>query len=265
VESPGSISDQLQRELERRGLDEVPAVEAARWLDSLGLLRDSGARPGKPLRDLLRAGLIAGAERRPPALHGRWFITRVRPTSHLLTVPETPPRASVARSTASTIDARLRDQRSAAARRFQPDRVKLLLVAEAPPSAPDRYFYFADVSSHDSLFRYVARAILDMEPTRMNKAELLTMLRDRGVFLIDVLPDPVSGQLLSSGVPALVERVRNLAPDKVILIKATVFDAAYTALVDAGLPVVDIRIPFPGSGQQRRFEKAFAEALTLTP
>jgi hypothetical protein len=39
--------------------------------------------------------------------------------------------------------------------------VRLLLVAEAPPAALDRYFYFEDVPRHDSLFRYVARAILE--------------------------------------------------------------------------------------------------------
>ena len=36
----------------------VTAVEAAAELDRLNLLRDSPARPGKPLRDLLRKGAI---------------------------------------------------------------------------------------------------------------------------------------------------------------------------------------------------------------
>jgi hypothetical protein len=43
-----------------------------------------------------------------------------------------------------------------------------------------------------------------------------------------------------------------------VLIKATVYDAAFEPLAKAGLPVVDEPVPFPGSGQQRRFEKAFA-------
>ena len=66
----------LQRELEKRQQEEVAAPEAARWLDGAGLLRDSSSRPGKPLRDLLRAGLIEGAEQRPPAPYGRWVIVR---------------------------------------------------------------------------------------------------------------------------------------------------------------------------------------------
>ena len=61
--------------------------------------------------------------------------------------------------------------------------------------------------------------------------------------------------------PALIRRVRKLAPAKVVLIKATVYDNAFAALRDANLPVVDERVPFPGSGQQRRFATAFERAL----
>ncbi len=73
--------------------------------------------------------------------------------------------------------------------------------------------------------------------------------------------DPVDGTPLSNHVAPLVPRVRKLAPKKVILIKATVYDTAFVALRDAGLPVVDVRVPFPGSGQQRRFATAFQRAL----
>ena len=66
----------LQEALARRALDEVTAVEAARWLSSAGLLADSDSRPGLPLRNLLRAGLITSAEQRPPQRYGRWFIVR---------------------------------------------------------------------------------------------------------------------------------------------------------------------------------------------
>ena len=75
------------------------------------------------------------------------------------------------------------ERRRRAAARYKPDDVDLLLVAEAPPSDPDRYFYFEDVREHDDLFRYVCRGLLHREPTRENKRELLTELRDRGVFL----------------------------------------------------------------------------------
>jgi hypothetical protein len=157
-----------------------------------------------------------------------------------------------------------RERRARAARRFRPDVVKTLLVAEAPPSASDRYFYFTDVRTQDSLFRYVTRVALGLEPTRENKGELLNALMQRGFFLIDLSPDPVGTRTLTEQVPELVTRCRNLDPRRIILIKATVYDAAFAALRRAGLPVVDVRIPFPGSGQQRRFEAAFRRALEIS-
>jgi hypothetical protein len=121
------------------------------------------------------------------------------------------------------------------------------------------------VPTQDSLFRYVVRAILKVEPTRENKAELLARLRDRGVFLIDLRRDPVDVGSLATEVPGLVRRVRRLAPDKIVVIKSSVFDLVRDALLDAGLPLVDERVPFPGSGQQRRFENAIARALRRRP
>lgn len=168
-------------------------------------------------------------------------------------------------TSSATPERKARERRTRAARRFKPEKVKLLLVAEAPPGAVERYFYFPEVTEHDSLFRYVVRAILKTEATRVNKAELLGELRDRGVFLVDLKRDPVDGTSLRDAVPDLLRRVKLLAPEKIILIKATVHDAAYLPLVEAGLPVVAERVPFPGSGQQRRFEEAFARALRRRP
>jgi hypothetical protein len=50
----------------------------------------------------------------------------------------------------------------------------------------------------------------------------------------------------------------------VILIKATVYDVAFYALREARLPVVDERVPFPGSGQQKRFEGRVCSRFALT-
>jgi hypothetical protein len=73
----------------------------------------------------------------------------------------------------ATSEERLRALRARqrAVKRYKPDVVRLLLVAEAPPQELERYFYFTDVQEQDSLFRYVAREILGIEPSRSNKAE----------------------------------------------------------------------------------------------
>lgn len=70
----GAIEDFIQAELKRRGQTDATAVEAARWLDEAGLLKDSASRPGLPLRNLLRDGKIRGQRQEP---NGRWFIDRI--------------------------------------------------------------------------------------------------------------------------------------------------------------------------------------------
>lgn len=127
-------------------------------------------------------------------------------------------------------------RRRAAAAPYKPAEIDLLLVAEAPPKALDRYFYFEDVPTQDSLFRYACRVLLGREPTRAGKRELLEQLRDKGVFLIDPKETPMDGTPLAKDVPSLIERCRALKPRRIVLIKATVYDAAYRALADAGLP-----------------------------
>jgi len=155
-----------------------------------------------------------------------------------------------------------RRRRERWARRFRPAEIDLLVVAEAPPSDLGRYIYFPEVATHDSLFRELAALILNDAPTRKNKPDLLDALRDAGVFLIDLSLEPITkGEDLSPHVPSLVRRVRQLAPRCVILVKVTVYDVAFEALQSAGLPVVNERIPFPGSGQQVNFRSAFARAL----
>ena len=155
-----------------------------------------------------------------------------------------------------------RRRREAAARRWKPDRVRLLLVDEAPPSALDRYFYFEDVTTHDSLFRYVVRGVLGTEPSR-DKAPDIAALRDAGVFLLDACPAPFAGrrESLPECLPRLLRRVAELQPARVLLIGADVYDVAFRALQDAGAPVIDARLPYPGSGQQRRFLDGIGVAL----
>ena len=132
-------------------------------------------------------------------------------------------------------------------------------MAEAPPAGLDRYFHFTDVRAHDSLFRHLASEILRREPSRENKSEFLRLLRDAGVFLIDLKVDPTDDSALASHVPSLIRRARRLQTHKIILIKATVYDAAYRPLRDAGFPVADVRIPFRAAGSKPGSERRSAQ------
>jgi len=156
-----------------------------------------------------------------------------------------------------------REVREAAALKYKPEKVRLLLVAEAPPRALDRFFFFESVASNDWLFRGVVKSLFGQTPDRPNKIEWLTKLKKRGVFLVDLKVDPVDGSSLTAHVPDLVARCQLLRPERIILIKTSVYDAAYQSLKSAGLPVVDKRIPFPATGHQGEFRAGFGAALEL--
>ncbi|WP_231965646.1 hypothetical protein [Mycobacterium sp. E802] len=181
--------------------------------------------------------------------------------------PSVPAGSQPATPRVDTSAVEVRERRAATARRYQPEHVQLLLVAQAPPDADDRYFYFPGVAQHDWLFWAVVRALLPGAGlTRDHKPALLEQLRDRGVFLIDLKPDPIVNSRASllelrPHVPALLDRIAELQPERIILIKIDVYDAAYPALAAGGLPVSKVRVPFPSHGQQEKFRVAFGRAL----
>jgi hypothetical protein len=143
--------------------------------------------------------------------------------------------------------------------------VRTLLVDAAPPSALDRYFYFLDVGVHDSLFRNVVEAAFGQRPSR-DKLPWLDELKSYGYFLIDVADDAFDDRdVLRPLLPGLVSRCRAFDPDRIVVIGALLYDLAYDVLGAAELPVVDVRLPYPGSGQQRRFLDLATPLLATSP
>lgn len=167
------------------------------------------------------------------------------------------------KSSPVTTQASVLAKRRAAAARYKPGTIELLLIAEAPPCTADRYFYFEHVDPHDWLFRYVWEGLMGGKPDREHKAQHLAALRDAGVYMIDLHEESISQPALSDllpKVPGLIERCAQLRPRHIVLIKSSAYDAAFTALRAAALPVIDERIPFPSSGQQKRFLESFRRA-----
>lgn len=152
-------------------------------------------------------------------------------------------------------------RRKDSARKYQPKRIRLLLVAESPPADETRYFYFEDVETADDLFEEVCGVLFEEKPQR-DKVPYLKALRRRGVFLVDLKPDaPRRGEKLGPYVAPFLLNLDMLAPERIILIEADVYDAVYSAMKEAELPVVDVRIPFPSTGQQVDFRQKFRQAL----
>lgn len=164
--------------------------------------------------------------------------------------------------------------------KYKPTTIKLLLIAESPPPAPEvqssRQFYYADrIRKDDRLFVNTIRALYP-ETENIKEPELeeqketfLKRLQADGVYMIEALEESQvhevtkrqRQELIKAGSPRLVERVRQLAnaSTKIVLIKSNVFDMAAEPLKEAGFTVLNTElVDYPGRFNQRDYREKLA-------
>lgn len=157
---------------------------------------------------------------------------------------------------------------TAARNRYKPAHTRLLLLAEAPPAALDRYFYFEDVRQHDSLFLEVMGVLYPTDKKRYlaggrnetAKKELLHRFAGDGFWLHTVYQTPgLWAEENKDPLPNLLQRLQKIATANtpILLIGAPTYDACYSTLLANGFSVLNERLPFPGSGQQGVFRTKF--------
>jgi hypothetical protein len=110
-------------------------------------------------------------------------------------------------------------------------------------------------------------------PLRMDcdKRPMLKQFRSIGFFLIDTCELPIDKlptrqRRISTFIGALTlpNRVEELDPDRILIVKKTVFKPATQALRDAGLGnrILNTEpLPFPSHGNQKRFRKMVRRLL----
>ena len=156
-----------------------------------------------------------------------------------------------------------------AAARYAPSRTRVLFVAESPPASLNRYFYYPDVKQGDSLWLELMKALYPNEfgetrEERPRKHEWLDRFRADGYRLIDAVKEPGSTTVatIRGNAARVIEQIREIGPDQVVLIKATVWKGLCHPLRNAGIPVANEELlPFPGSGQQQKFQAGFQELV----
>jgi hypothetical protein len=163
-----------------------------------------------------------------------------------------------------TFNARLYEE---AAEKYRPEKTRVLFVAAAPPECINRYFYFEDVRDHDSLWVELTKELFRDEwcgPTRSERKQKriwLAKFRDAGYQLIDAVKEPLNCadpcKKIAENSRELILEIAKIGPSRIILIKHPVYDALFQDLRRANLPVVDGKLPFPGSGWQEEFHKRF--------
>lgn len=182
---------------------------------------------------------------------------------------------------------------------YKPEKITCLFIAEAPPSDPDHFFYFEEVSDHDSLYLEMMKVLIpqplrEHEDTdskynlllnctpestwspyelRNNKAEFLGKFRAMGYYLIDNLdypmPEDISGtnekvRFLKGQKQQLLAKVKSLVDTKtpIVLISVPVFQANSGNLKYYGYNIIHSEaIEFPGSGQQAHFREKMKKII----
>jgi len=165
--------------------------------------------------------------------------------------------------------------------KYRPAHVKVLLIAESPPPAPDvqssRQFYYTDrLRKDDRLFVNTIRALyletIDMPEgnLEMDKEQWLRKFQASGWYMIEALEDSQEHEVtkkqrqqkIKAALPRLIERVQGLAErgTKLILIKSNVFEVAADPLRKAGFAVLNHElVDYPGRYNQADFRRKLAE------
>jgi hypothetical protein len=176
-----------------------------------------------------------------------------------------------------------------AAKRYLPDPLRLLFIAEAPPAFKvKRLFYFTGLTNGDTLFLEMMKVLYPTEigyregafgpgysvkQLRQRKPELLRRFQNDGYHLIDAyaqpMPDGASAStktaLMRSTLPALQSKVRRLVGKRgvpIVLIGGITYSVCAEALrLDGHRIVNDTMMNHPARGGQKLFRAQLAEVL----
>lgn len=246
MEKNHELTSAIDHYLTINSLEFIDAVTVAKYLDEIKVLRDSPQRPGKNLRIHLRNGDIPHAYQ----INKRWFIPMSSNVSHRL------------------------NKREKMQSNFKPSNIKYLILAEAPPNNIDRYFYYEDVPNHDYLFLGIMNVLFpDIKSNFIKqkrnpelKKEMLHLFQENAFYLVDLSEEPkLKDDDLSGSLPNLIPRLKKMisSETKIIIIKTTVYDLTFKLLKENYIHTIDMRIPFPSSGNQQKFHEKFTEALKI--
>jgi hypothetical protein len=266
----------IDNELKRTGEKYITPPEANKILEKMHILNDRDAYSGLPLRNLLRQGRIPHAYQ----IGGKGSQWRIPHSIYKNSKPSNYSEQKAIKVKTKPVDninkvdfTKVKIQIEQAREKYKPDEIKYILVAEAPPESLDRFFYFLNVRSSDWLFLGVMQALYSQQKDEYLirkrdsalKEKLLLRFKEDGFYLVDLLDYPLSYYTgnLSETTAELIKKVKHLANERtqIILIKANVFDTAFTVLKESGFNVIDKKIDFPASGGQKKFHEKFIAAL----
>ncbi|MDA3918993.1 MAG: hypothetical protein PF690_18775 [Deltaproteobacteria bacterium] len=153
--------------------------------------------------------------------------------------------------------------------KYFPKELKFILVLESPPVS-GKYFYDETGKTSEPLFNELMKA-LNYKP--IAKKDGLKFFSDQGFFLVDATYKPINklkgverNNTILSDFDNLVADLENSTPEKqsgLILVKANICRLLENELQQKGFNVLNqgAVIPFPSTGQQKRFQTEFQKIL----
>ena len=161
-------------------------------------------------------------------------------------------------------------------RKYKPERIKHLFIAEAPPEIDSkRFFYCEQVQKADYLFLETMKVLYpngfsDIKNLRQRKGEFLRKFQEKGFYLIDASDKPMRDKQrskrknkITDSLPTLIKKINKLKgkETKIILICKTVYECCYNELRSKGFNVINkSAIPFP-IRWQKEFRRELAALL----
>jgi hypothetical protein len=164
--------------------------------------------------------------------------------------------------------------------KYKPERIKCLLIAEAPPKKDsERFFYFENVLRQDRLFIELMKYLYPKDTQgvypivfRHIKDMFLTKFKTDGFYLIDSIDIPFHKvystsqkvKILKEHQGALLRKVKSLIDEntEVISISASVYNAYNSFLSNNDIQILNTEhVDFPGSGGQKKFNMKMARLI----
>jgi hypothetical protein len=145
-------------------------------------------------------------------------------------------------------------------RSYRPDRITTLFVGE---SAPHGGTFFYDQNS--GLFREMRKAFEGGDT-------FLDDFKRNGFYLDDLAQEPVNHllnrdriSLLNWSISSFAKRLKQYKPKAIVILLMSIRPMVMEAISEAGLQHEPFWTPYPGFGNQPRFQKAMNEIIPNLP
>jgi hypothetical protein len=148
--------------------------------------------------------------------------------------------------------------------RFLPARITTLFVGESAPASGD-FFYFGK----NAMLHHMQRAVAQ---SRGDDGDFLQRFKSYGWYLDDLVLEPVNKLTKSereakclAALNSLASRIAEYRPLAIVSLLMSIKGIVYAAADAAGSNATRFAVPFPGMGQQMRFQAAMTEILPKLP